>query len=261
MLPDHLECSRDATHRFPGGPTRDGLPDARVHRCSCATPARALTREALASRPWTMWRYRELLPLADGEEPVSFGEGATPLLALARSAHGLGRDAVYVKDEGQNPTGSFKARGMSVAVTMAKRLGVPSLVAPSAGNAGGALAAYGARAGLAVRVYVPRDTPRILIDEMRDYGAEVDARRRIDRRSRAACGRVRARERRLQRCDFSRTVSRRGKEDDGIRAGRTARARSRHDRLSDGRRNRARCDVEGVCASSRSLGGSVPSGR
>ncbi len=172
MLPDRLECSRDATHCFPANQLATVCPTEGAPLLVRYTGA-ALTREALATRPWTMWRYRELLPLAPGEEPVSLGEGATPLLALARSAQGLGRDAVYVKDEGQNPTGSFKARGMSVAVTMAKRLGVPSLVAPSAGNAGGALAAYGARAGLAVRVYVPRDTPRILLDEMRDYGADV----------------------------------------------------------------------------------------
>jgi threonine synthase len=85
----------------------------------------------------------------------------------------LGIDELFVKDESQNPTGSFKARGMSVAVTVAKRLGASAFVAPSAGNAGGALAAYGARAGLPVRVYVPRDTPSLLIEEMRGYGAEV----------------------------------------------------------------------------------------
>ena len=112
-----------------------------------------------------MWRYREMLPIAEDEEPVSLGEGATPLIPLANGA--------FVKDEAQNPTGSFKSRGMSVAVTVAKRLGVPSLVAPSAGNAGGALAAYGARAGLHVRVYVPRDTPGLLAEEMRSYGADV----------------------------------------------------------------------------------------
>jgi threonine synthase len=114
-----------------------------------------------------------MLPIAATETPVTLGEGATPLLELPR----LGREArverLYVKDESQNPTLSFKARGMSVAVTVAKRLGATSLVAPSAGNAGGALAAYGARAGLPVRVYVPRDTPALLIEEMQSYAAEV----------------------------------------------------------------------------------------
>lgn len=168
----HLECSRDASHRFDAQTLATVCPHEGAPLLVRYELA-ALARQALATRPWTMWRYRELLPLGAGEEPVSLGEGGTPVLAL-RSEHGLGRDAVFVKDEGQNPTGSFKARGMSVAVTMAKRLGARSLVAPSAGNAGGALAAYGARAGLGVRVYVPRDTPRLLIDEMRDYGAQVE---------------------------------------------------------------------------------------
>jgi threonine synthase len=163
MPPSSLECSRDATHRY--APDRlatvcehDGAP------LLVRYGDERLTREAVTARPWTIWRYREMLPIAAGEEPVSLGEGGTPLLPL---------DGVYVKDESQNPTGSFKARGMSVAVTVAKRLGVTSLVAPSAGNAGGALAAYGARAGLPVRVYVPRDTPRVLVDEMQSYGADV----------------------------------------------------------------------------------------
>lgn len=118
-----------------------------------------------------MWRYREMLPIAENEEPVSLGEGATPLIPLARSDARF--EGIFVKDEAQNPTGSFKSRGMSVAVTVAKRLGVPALVAPSAGNAGGALAAYGARAGLPVRVYIPRDTPPLLREEMEGYGAQV----------------------------------------------------------------------------------------
>jgi threonine synthase len=172
MIPSYLECSRDATHRssadrLAGVCPEDGAP--LLVRYSVPR----FTRETPAARPWTMWRYREVLPIADGEEPISLGEGATPLIALSRLAEGLELDGVYVKDEAQNPTGSFKSRGMSVAVTVAKRLAVPALVAPSAGNAGGALAAYGARAGLGVRVYVPRDTPRLLVEEMHGYGAEV----------------------------------------------------------------------------------------
>jgi threonine synthase len=172
MIPSYLECSRDATHRssadrLAGVCSEDGAP--LLVRYSVPR----FTRETPAARPWTMWRYREVLPIADGEEPVSLGEGATPLIALSRLAEGLELDGVYVKDEAQNPTGSFKSRGMSVAVTVAKRLGVPALVAPSAGNAGGALAAYGARAGIGVRVFVPRDTPRLLVEEMQGYGAEV----------------------------------------------------------------------------------------
>jgi threonine synthase len=160
----HLECSRDASHRRPPQALATVCPDDGAPLLVRYADV-ALRREALAIRPWTMWRYREILPIAEDEEPVSLGEGATPLIPLANGA--------FVKDEAQNPTGSFKSRGMSVAVTVAKRLGVPSLVAPSAGNAGGALAAYGARAGLHVRVYVPRDTPGLLAEEMRSYGADV----------------------------------------------------------------------------------------
>jgi threonine synthase len=172
MLPSYLECSRDTTHRCASETLatvcpHDDAPLLVRYRVD------QLRRELVAAHPWTMWRYREMLPIADGEEPVSLGEGATPLVPLARVKKSFGLESAYVKDEAQNPTGSFKARGMSVAVTVAKRLGAPALVAPSAGNAGGALAAYGARAGLRVRVYVPRDTPGLLVDEMHAYGAEV----------------------------------------------------------------------------------------
>jgi threonine synthase len=160
----HLECSRDASHRRPADALATVCPDDGAPLLVRYAGA-SLRREALATRPWTMWRYREMLPIAADEEPVSLGEGATPLIPLSNGA--------FVKDEAQNPTGSFKSRGMSAAVTVAKRLGVPSLVAPSAGNAGGALAAYGARAALQVRVYVPRDTPGLLVEEMQSYGADV----------------------------------------------------------------------------------------
>ncbi len=170
--PLFLECSLDAAHRqsperLAGVCERDGAP------LLVRYGSESLPRELPADRPWTMWRYREMLPVAASEEPVSLGEGATPLLPLHRIAADLRCDALYAKDEGQNPTGSFKARGMSVAVTVAKRLGARALVAPSAGNAGGALAAYGARADIPVRVFVPRDTPALLLEEMRGYGAEV----------------------------------------------------------------------------------------
>ncbi|HEY3674471.1 MAG TPA: threonine synthase [Candidatus Tumulicola sp.] len=172
MLPDILECSRDRSHTYSPATlastcTVDGAP------LLVRYPKTDLRREVVAARPWTMWRYREMLPIGDGEEPISLGEGATPLLALRTLARELPDGGIFVKDEAQNPTGSFKARGMSVAVTVAKRLGATALVAPSAGNAGGALAAYGARAGLPVRVYVPKDTPAILLEEMHGYGAHV----------------------------------------------------------------------------------------
>jgi threonine synthase len=172
MIPSHLECSRDAAHRFSSEQLASVCPDDGAPLL-VRYPAYRMDRSAMAARPWTMWRYRELLPIGDDEEPISLGEGATPLVALACIGKSIGLGDVYVKDEAQNPTGSFKSRGMSTAVTAAKRLGATALVAPSAGNAGGALAAYAARANLAARVYVPRDTPAILIEEMRGYGAEV----------------------------------------------------------------------------------------
>jgi len=117
-----------------------------------------------------LWRYRELLPLPEGVEAVSLGEGGTPLLRAAR----FGGDVdLWVKDESQNPTQSFKARGMAVAVSMAKHLGATRLAVPSAGNAGGALAAYAARAGLEAHIFMPRDTPRANIIECRELGAGV----------------------------------------------------------------------------------------
>ena len=123
-----------------------------------------LQRSDLAGRAPTLWRYRELLPLEEGDE-TSLGEGFTPLLAVAEN--------VWVKDEARNPTGSFKARGMALAVSMAKHLGAKKFSAPSAGNAAGALAAYGARAGLPVVVAMPDDTPKPFFDECELYGATI----------------------------------------------------------------------------------------
>jgi threonine synthase len=172
MLPASLECSRDPAHTFSPNVLASTCPNDGAPLL-VRYPNAQMSRAAVAPRAWTMWRYRELLPIADDEEPITLGEGATPLLPLTVVGREFGDEPVYLKDEGQNPTGSFKSRGMSVAVTVAKRCGATALVAPSAGNAGSALAAYGARAGLAVRVYVPRDTPALLIDEMRGYGSEV----------------------------------------------------------------------------------------
>ena len=120
-----------------------------------------------------MWRYAAFLPLATDERPVSLGEGGTPLLEAPALARTLGVAELWVKDEGLNPTASFKARGMSAAVTRARALGVPGLVVPTAGNAGAALAAYGAAAGIPVRVYAPETTPRAILATIRAYGAEL----------------------------------------------------------------------------------------
>lgn len=126
----------------------------------------------LASR-WDMWRYAPFMPLLAGEAPVSLGEGLTPLIESPSLASAVGVRKLFVKDEAQNPTGSFKARGMSAAVTRAKAAGVPGIVVPTAGNAGAALAAYGAAAGLKVRVYAPRTTPRPILDTIEAFGAEL----------------------------------------------------------------------------------------
>lgn len=134
---------------------------------------RTLTREALTTREKSLWRYREVLPLPADIEPVSLGEGGTPLLRAARLGQALGLANLWVKDESQNPTQSFKARGMAVAVSMAKHLGATKLAVPTAGNAGGALAAYAARAGLEAHIFMPRDTPRANIIECRELGANV----------------------------------------------------------------------------------------
>jgi len=134
---------------------------------------RAVTREALRERPPGMYRFRELLPLGPDEEPVTLGEGGTPLLPLPRLGAHLGLRRLLAKDEGQNPTGTFKARGLAMAITRAKTLGVRGLMIPSAGNAGGAAAVYGARAGLPVAVVVPRETPQAAVAEALLAGAHV----------------------------------------------------------------------------------------
>src|SRR5947209_4675405 len=121
----------------------------------------AVRPDDLARRPPSLWRYRELLPLPAGADPVTLGEGMTPLVPCPRLGAELGLSRLAIKDEAQLPTGSFKSRGMTVAVSMARHLGLSRLAIPTAGNAGGALAAYGARAAMQVYVFMPEDTPRI----------------------------------------------------------------------------------------------------
>jgi threonine synthase len=135
--------------------------------------AAAVSKEALRQRPPGMYRFRELLPLETGEEPIALGEGGTPLLALPRLGAHLGLGHLWAKDEGQNPTGTFKARGLGMAITKARTLGVKGLMIPSAGNAGGAAAVYGARAGVPVAVVVPRGTPDAAVAEALLAGAHV----------------------------------------------------------------------------------------
>jgi threonine synthase len=135
--------------------------------------AKFLTRQALYARRSDMWRYREMLPVRREDNIVTLGEGWTPLIHAKRLGASLGLEHLFVKDESLNPTQSFKARGMSVAVSMAKELGARKLATPSAGNAAGALAAYCAHAGLGAYLFMPRDTPRANIIECEVAGANV----------------------------------------------------------------------------------------
>ena len=132
-----------------------------------------LDRDRISRRPAGLWRFHEMLPVRDAKNIVSLGEGGTPVLKLERLGGQLGLENLYLKDEGQNPTGSFKALGMSAAVSRALELGASEFVVPTAGNAGGALAAYAARAGVAAHVYMPQDAPKINILEVQMTGADL----------------------------------------------------------------------------------------
>ena len=135
--------------------------------------ARAWKKESLADRAPNMWRYRELMPLLAGDEPVTLGEGFTPLIHARRLGSTLGLDRLMIKDESLNPTNSFKARGLSAAISRAKALGAETVFLPTAGNAGNAAAAYAAAAGIKCEVFIPRDAKQPFVDECRLYGANV----------------------------------------------------------------------------------------
>jgi len=172
----HLECSV---------PCGAGPYDPRVeqHLCTaCGMPllarydlqaARAWSKASLAAREANMWRYRELMPLLDGEQPLTLGEGWTPLIHATRLGRDLGLARLFVKDESLNPTNSFKARGLAAAVTKAALLGATTLSIPSAGNAANAMAAYAAAAGLIAKVFMPKDVKVPFIRECELYGADV----------------------------------------------------------------------------------------
>jgi len=163
----HVECTVCGRHHDPKRLL------AVCERCGQMLAARydlprvaaSVTKDALSGRPPGMYRFRELTPLDDGEVPVTLGEGGTPLLPLARLGAHLGLRHLWAKDEGQNPTGTFKARGLGMAITRARTLGARGFVIPSAGNAGGAAALYAARAGLPCAVIVPRGTPAAAVAE------------------------------------------------------------------------------------------------
>ncbi len=170
----HLECSVCGQQR-----------DAdKIHTlCECGGPllvrydlekARATwKRESLASTPSSMWRYAPLLPVRDARHIVSLGEGMTPMLKASRLGERIGANDLWVKDEGINPTGSFKARGLSCAISMCVELGLRKVAIASAGNAGSALSAYAAAAGIEAHVFMPRDVPQSNYTECRAYGAHV----------------------------------------------------------------------------------------
>jgi threonine synthase len=171
----HLECCV---------PCGAGVYDPHVeqHLCTCGAPllarydldaARTWQKDSLSGRPPTMWRYHELMPLFAGERPLTLGEGWTPLVHAQRLGAELGLARLFVKDESLNPTNSFKARGLSAAVTRASFLGASALSVPSAGNAANAMAAYAAAAGIRAHVFMPRDVKVPFIRECELYGAEV----------------------------------------------------------------------------------------
>ncbi len=169
-----LECSACPRHEDADG-LKTVCPD-------CGSPwlvryDRKITagaRPALEKRARGMWRYREFLPLVGEEEPITLGEGTTPLEHAPRLGEAIGLPDAWVKDEAVNPTGSFKARGLAAAVTRAVRAGATRFVLPTAGNAGVAAAAYGAKAGATVRVYAPRTTPAPLLQQIAAYGAQLE---------------------------------------------------------------------------------------
>ncbi len=170
----HLECSVCSKRRE----------NARIHSlCECggpllvrydlATARTSFTRDSLASAPNSMWRYSPMLPVRDPAHIVSLGEGMTPLIHAGRFGEKLGVKNLWVKDEGVNPTGSFKARGLSCAISMCVELGLRNVAIASAGNAGSALAAYAAAASLDAYIFMPRDVPQSNYTECRAYGAHV----------------------------------------------------------------------------------------
>jgi threonine synthase len=171
----HLDCSKCDKRYQPGRV---------LNLCTCGAPLLArydLERAAkdmrpghLALREPTMWRYREVLPVEDPVDRISLGEGFTPLLPAPQLGESLGLPRLLIKDEAGNPTGSFKARGLSAAVSVARSLGAREVCLPSAGNAGSALAAYAARGGLKSHVFVPKDIARLFVVETEAYGAHVE---------------------------------------------------------------------------------------
>lgn len=171
----HLECSR-CGKKFSYSEIHTFCPFCQSPLLSIYDLKKArqeVDRQEISHRSKGMWRWSELLPVINRENQIFLGEGDTPLLGLPRLGRELGLANLYVKDESSNPTGSFKARGLSAAISKAKELGIQKVIIPTAGNAGGAMAAYAARAGLKAHIFMPKDTPYANIEESRMAGAEV----------------------------------------------------------------------------------------
>jgi threonine synthase len=171
----HLECS-DCGRTYSTREVHTFCPDCQaafITRYDLNSARQHLDREAVSARPRGMWRWSELLPVDDPANQVNLGEGDTPLLPLPRLGSDIGLSHLFLKDESSNPTGSFKARGLAAAISKAKELDIKKVIIPTAGNAGGAMAAYAARAGIKAHIFMPKDTPRANIEESRMAGAEV----------------------------------------------------------------------------------------
>jgi threonine synthase len=174
MFVTHLECSKTGKTYEPNklyNLSEAGKP--LLVRYDLAKAAETMTKESLKDRVSSLWRYREVLPVVHDENIVSLGEGWTPLLHAKRLGVQVNLPHLFIKDESPNPTGSFKARGQTTAISMAKELGVKKLAIPTAGNAGGAMSAYAAAAGIPAFVFMPRDTPAANRIECQQLGAEV----------------------------------------------------------------------------------------
>jgi threonine synthase len=171
----HLECtSCGATYPFDQPITTcTACGKVLFARYDLAVAARQMTPEVLTERPWNLWRYREILPVQTPAAAPALGEGGTPLHDAPSLAQAFGFDRLLIKDEGLNPTGSFKARGLAMAVARAKELGATTVAIPSAGNAAAAMAAYASRAGLGAVVAMPSDTPPAMRAQCHAYGAHV----------------------------------------------------------------------------------------
>ncbi len=170
-----LECS-GCGRRYPANKVQRYCPECKsplLTRYDLTAARSHVDRDAIRARPAGMWRWHEVLPIREARNVVTLGEGDAPLLHTPRVGKELGLSQVYVKDESKNPTGSFKARGLAAAISRAKELGIRKVIIPTAGNAGGAMAAYAARGDMKAVVYMPKDTPRANVIESRMAGAEI----------------------------------------------------------------------------------------